>query len=397
MTGRTLTRPPELHVIAGSNGSGKSTLYERELRHRLLGLPFINADDLARDAFGHAAVTREQAQEGQRLANDARDRLLAAGEGFLTETTFSHKSKIELIERARALGYVVTIYQVGLRSADLAVERVGQRVAKGGHPVPEEKTRARWERSQPLIRDAVRMADVGYVYDNSQDDQPHRIALILRRGVLTHVAMGQVPQWVRRLYPEELSGYEPAALNPSAHSFQQARVLTAATLGDGARLYVANRGGSYVGEILARTSLHTVQQLRSDNAVAHFTAKLEPAPAPGSYVRIAYSGQPPRGTVTALARPGQKATRPPNPAAAAAFRDLPPDQAAKAHPELKDAYALVRAFAAYLDLSGCPSTPALTSAFRARVARAIEEGQALPAVGVASDATRPDRGQGRAR
>lgn len=372
-------RRPEIHVIAGSNGSGKSTLREIELQHRHPGLPFINADDLAREHYGHAAVTREEATTGQRLAEEQRNELLAARASFMFETTHSHVSKNQLLERARGLGYSVVVYQVGLRSADIAVERVALRVSKGGHPVPEDKIRARWERSLPLIRDAVLMADRAYVYDNSADDRPHSMALIFSRGELIKTPGNNVPKWVSDLYAEKLKGYSPQQLNPARHSFSEAKAIGQGMLGEQARIYVAKAQGTYTGDVLARTEMHTLQQVGSHGGIAHLSRKLDRAPALGSAVRIVYTDAQ-HAIVTDLLRSvtGSQDDR----RKAEAFRDLPPKDAATKYPDLVNAYAMVSAFSARMDLSGHPATKGAVRAFEQRLQRHIAAGNPLPQVGI---------------
>lgn len=370
---------PELHIIAGSNGSGKSTLIDADIRHRHPGLPFVNADNLALEHYGHSAVTREEATTGQRLANEMRDELLDARASFLTETTFSHESKIKLLQYARSIGYGIVVYQVGLRSADLAVERVALRVSKGGHPVPEEKTRARWERSLPLIRDAVRMADRAYVYDNSAQDQPHRIALIFNRGQLVQPPGSNVPAWVSDLYADELRGFTPKLLNPARHSFSEAKAIGQGMLGDQSRIFVAKAQGTYTGEVLAKTDLHTLQQVGKQSGIAHLSRKLDREPELGSAVRITYTDAQ-HAIVTSLLR--SKTGSAEDRKKAEAFRDLPPKAAAAKYPDLANAYAMVSAFSTHLDLSGHPATKGAVRAFELRLQRHIAAGQPLPQVGI---------------
>jgi predicted ABC-type ATPase len=104
-----VTAPPILHILAGPNGAGKTTLYEAWVR-RLTDAEFVNADRLCLQALGRHAKTREDAELGQRLANERRAALLAAGMSLVTETTFSHPSKLDLITQARDLGYRVVVY-----------------------------------------------------------------------------------------------------------------------------------------------------------------------------------------------------------------------------------------------------------------------------------------------
>jgi predicted ABC-type ATPase len=194
--------PPILHILAGPNGAGKTSLYEGPVR-RLTDAEFVNPDRLVLAALGRHGVTREDAELGQRLADERREARMAAGESFVTETTFSHPSKLDLIARAKALGYRVVLYHVNVESADFAVARVAARLAQGGHPVPEPNIRARYERSQPLIRRAALMADRALVFDNSTIGKPPRLLLTLVAGKVETIA-DELPAWASALYAEEL-------------------------------------------------------------------------------------------------------------------------------------------------------------------------------------------------
>lgn len=68
----------------------------------------------------------------------------------MTETVFSHLSKLQLIDEARDRGFT----HVGVDTPDLSVARVGMRVEEGGHIVSEDKIRTRYERGAALIRAA---------------------------------------------------------------------------------------------------------------------------------------------------------------------------------------------------------------------------------------------------
>ncbi|MDB5423773.1 MAG: hypothetical protein JWQ29_1189 [Phenylobacterium sp.] len=194
--------PPVLHILAGPNGAGKTSLYQSAIRE-FTNAEFVNADELSFNALGRHAQNQADAELGQALANARRDALLAAGVSLVTESTFSHPSKLDLVERARASGYVVIVYHLNLESADDAVARVAARLAQGGHPVPESKIRGRYERNQPLIREAVRGADRGFVFDNSVLARPARRLITFAHGHPIDVAP-DLPAWAKALYGEDL-------------------------------------------------------------------------------------------------------------------------------------------------------------------------------------------------
>ncbi|MES2034186.1 MAG: AAA family ATPase [Pseudomonadota bacterium] len=194
--------PPTLHVIAGPNGAGKTTFYEQMLR-RLTTAEFVNADRLAMEAFGHVAVTQAESAEGQRLAEERRRSLMRARQSLVAETTFSHPSKLALVEEAKALGYQVTVYHLNVRDADVAVQRVSGRVSQGGHPAPEDRIRARYQRNQPLIREAVLKAHRAFVFDNSLLSESPKRLISFVGGKATSVS-AELPDWAISLYGDDL-------------------------------------------------------------------------------------------------------------------------------------------------------------------------------------------------
>lgn len=93
---------PTLHVLAGPNGAGKTTLYETAVKAFTAGVEFINADRLAFDHFGHLATTAQESETGQHLAEARRSDLMSARRSLVTESTFSHPSKLDLVREAKS-------------------------------------------------------------------------------------------------------------------------------------------------------------------------------------------------------------------------------------------------------------------------------------------------------
>lgn len=192
---------PTMIVLAGPNGAGKSTLYETRIAPSFAG-PFINADIIQRDELRDPSPAASY--EAANMASSRRADLIAHGRDFVTETVFSHPSKLELIDQARAVGFTVIVMHVGVDTPDLSVARVGARVEEGGHIVPEEKIRARYERGAPLIRAAVLKAHRGMVFNNSRLNQPPSHCLTFVDGRLVF-AMPRLPEWIRAVYAADLS------------------------------------------------------------------------------------------------------------------------------------------------------------------------------------------------
>jgi predicted ABC-type ATPase len=183
---------PVLHLLAGPNGAGKST-FVTEILEPVTHLPFVNADLMAGELWPDAQA--EHAYQASRAAAAERSRLLAERVSFITETVFSHPSKVDLVAQATALGYLVHLHAV-LVPARLPVVRVASRVAQGGHHVPTHKIEKRYVRLWPLVAAARDLADRATFYDNSRAAKPFRVVVTFERGRLVGPAVW--PTWTPR-------------------------------------------------------------------------------------------------------------------------------------------------------------------------------------------------------
>lgn len=156
---------PTLCILGGCNGAGKTTL-ARELLPRL-GIPrFLNADEIAK-GLSPLDPNLSAFRAGRILLEEAAT-LMKAGASFAIESTLSGRTHVRLLQRARAMGYRVVLHYVMIESASQAVQRVRLRVLQGGHHVPEEDIRRRFQRSRKgVIRHYLPLADEWGVWDNS--------------------------------------------------------------------------------------------------------------------------------------------------------------------------------------------------------------------------------------
>lgn len=194
-----------MFMLAGPNGAGKSTLYETVIKPRT-NAPFINADVIQRDELKDSSMVASY--KAAEIAEGRRRECLAQGRDFVSESTFSHESKLALVADAKAAGFRVAMYHVNVRDANLSVDRVAQRTREGGHDVPEDKIRERYVRNQALIKEAVLQADNAFVYDNSEWNKPPHRAIDFANGKVIRVS-GRVPAWARELYEKELERFSP--------------------------------------------------------------------------------------------------------------------------------------------------------------------------------------------
>jgi len=202
-----------LRILAGPNGSGKTSIY-KDLRDSFNWGVFVNADDIehtlktvgelnlsefsvtqvTQDSFVEALENSKRLQKStctldninffdgsitikdsslvdsyfsSFVASFIHNQLIEAGISFSLETVMSHKSKIELLRRAKENGYRIYLYYVSTQDTIINVGRVQTRVAEGGHNVEEKKIRSRYNRSLKLLYDALRTSDRAYLFDNS--------------------------------------------------------------------------------------------------------------------------------------------------------------------------------------------------------------------------------------
>ncbi len=157
-----MQKKPEIIVFAGPNGSGKSTV--TALANIIE--PYINADDIKRS-------TCCSDMEAAVLADELRNKQIEKSEGFTFETVLSTERNINLLKRAKEQGFFIRGYYILTSDVNINVLRVKARVSDGGHDVPEEKIRTRYERALKLVPEFVDICDICHIYDNSE--APFRI------------------------------------------------------------------------------------------------------------------------------------------------------------------------------------------------------------------------------
>lgn len=193
---------PNLIVIAGPNGSGKSTTAPKLLRDTLRVDEFVNADVIAR---GLSAFSPENAAfpAGRIMLNRMRA-LAASGKDFALESTLSSRTLAPWITRLKVDGYVIHLIYLWLASPELAVLRVKERVAQGGHDIPEPVIHRRYRRSLSNFFNIYRpVANSWLMLDNSSTDAPRPIAWRNVDGPLQIVKTGPWSR-LRKQYEKDL-------------------------------------------------------------------------------------------------------------------------------------------------------------------------------------------------
>ncbi|MDY6822239.1 MAG: zeta toxin family protein [Thermodesulfobacteriota bacterium] len=154
------------YIIAGPNGAGKTTFANEFLPIEAGCLNFINADLIA---GGLSPFQPEKvAIEAGRIMLRQMDEFVSNNESFAFETTFSGKGYAQKIKDWRSKGYAIIIYYLKLPSVNMAIERVRLRVSQGGHNVPKDVIRRRYDRSWENFQQTYRqLADSWTVFDTS--------------------------------------------------------------------------------------------------------------------------------------------------------------------------------------------------------------------------------------
>lgn len=160
---------PRLWIVAGPNGSGKSSAYDRSDVDEFGGSVWIINPDLltARIRQGEGvAADRANLLAVQRIEHWL-DASLDTYQTIGVETVLSSDKYRRLVAKAQARGFEVRLIYVFVRTAEIQLERIAFRVAKGGHDVPPDKVRARRKRSFEQAGWFFANADAAWVFDNS--------------------------------------------------------------------------------------------------------------------------------------------------------------------------------------------------------------------------------------
>lgn len=205
-SGRAPKRPVIL-VLAGVNGAGKSSVGGAILEAQ--GLTWFNPDAFARELAARSGANKDVADSAAWAQGKAQlEAAIANGTSFAFETTLGGSTITHLPGEASATHDVVMIF-CGLASVQRHIDRVKLRVRHGGHDIPEEMIRRRWDSARRnLITLLPRLARL-QLFDNSTeaapgDDIPFPVLVLEmedgrvlspRRG--DAAALGAVPAWAK--------------------------------------------------------------------------------------------------------------------------------------------------------------------------------------------------------
>ncbi len=152
-------------IIAGINGAGKTSLY-KVLREtdKDLGVR-VNIDELALER-GDWRDPKAQIYAG-RTAMAMITEFIEKGTSFHIETTLPGAAIIRQIKAAKAQGFTVVLYFVGIDRLQVALDRVHLRMANGGHGIADEFIIKRYAQLNGNLRQILPLCDSAILFDNT--------------------------------------------------------------------------------------------------------------------------------------------------------------------------------------------------------------------------------------
>lgn len=197
---------PVLLVLAGVNGAGKSSIGGNVMLRRL-GLTWFNPDTYTRLLMEQVGLSLDQANPmAWQHGLDLLDQAVAAGHSHAFETTLGGATMAQRIAAASHT-HDVLMWFCGLSSVEQHIARVAQRVASGGHAIPEPRIRERWVQAPLHLIELMPHLHELRVFDNSAEAQAGqavedpRLILHLQRGVVQFpVALADLqrtPAWAK--------------------------------------------------------------------------------------------------------------------------------------------------------------------------------------------------------
>lgn len=175
-------------LIAGVNGAGKSSLTGTLKAERTdLGV-IVDPDRITAELGGDE-------YEGGKLAVQRIETALTDGVNLAQETTLSGGYPKRLAKRAKEAGYYIRLYYVGLDTLHESLQRIKNRVAKGGHDIPQQDVERRFARRFEDIWKILPYCDEAKFFDN---DNGFVLVAEYRNGELLPVG-NRRPQWLRDL------------------------------------------------------------------------------------------------------------------------------------------------------------------------------------------------------
>lgn len=161
-------KQPQVYIIAGPNGAGKTTFAANFLPFYAGCFEFVNADLIAQGLSPFNPARADLAAGKLMLEQIAL--LSRHNTDFAFETTLSGKTYRGLLEQLKAQGYQINLFFLWVADVRLSIQRIADRVRRGGHHVPSDIVRRRFARGIANLFNVYRpLCDMWMLFDNSTD------------------------------------------------------------------------------------------------------------------------------------------------------------------------------------------------------------------------------------
>lgn len=153
-----------IFIFAGPNGSGKSTVINNFLNESICPKYYICPDNLVDKDKKNS---KEEYIKAMNYAETLRFEALKNGVSFTFETVLSTIEKLDFIKQAKEINYKITTIYVTTSDYNININRIKERVKRGGHDVPTDKVISRYEKCMNLMSEVISLSDDAKIFDNS--------------------------------------------------------------------------------------------------------------------------------------------------------------------------------------------------------------------------------------
>ena len=157
-------------IIAGPNGAGKTTFALEYLPNEADCPVFVNADLIAAGLSPFRPATA--AIRAGRLMLEEINTHARAGRSFAFETTLAGRGYVRMIRQWRTDGYKVRLIFLSLPTPEEAIKRVALRVQQGGHHIPKQLIRRRFDSGLHNFKTIYRLCVDDWLWYNNSGTTP---------------------------------------------------------------------------------------------------------------------------------------------------------------------------------------------------------------------------------